>query len=114
MGNKFGMTNFGTKCYNNQFENVYRRMFMGTIGSVSFLFFFILEVQKKQKICSFDFFQHRFLAQDGRNDTKVSVSLTYDFLVRYLFATSGLRPFRLTLNQSTESLQVSSPFKFQP
>ena len=110
MGNKFGMTNFGTKCYNNQFENVYRRMFMGTIGSVSFQFF-ILEVQKKQKICSFDFFQHRFLAQDGRNDTKASVSLTYDFLVRYLFATLGLR---LALNQSTDSLQVSSPFKFQP
>ena len=35
MGNKFGMTNFGTKCYNNQFDNVYRRMFMGTLGGVS-------------------------------------------------------------------------------
>ena len=110
MGNKFGMTNFGTKCYNNQFENVYRRMFMGTIGSVSF-YCFIFQSAEKSKDLRIRFFQRRFLAQDGRNDTKASVSWTYDFLVRYLFATLGLR---LALNQSTDSLQVSSPFKFQP
>lgn len=46
MGNKFGMTNFGTKCYNNQFENVYRRMFMGTIGSVSFYRFIFQSAEK--------------------------------------------------------------------
>ena len=60
MGNKFGMTNFGTKCYNNQFTNVYRRMFMGTLGSVSFYFFLFLEEQKKHKIGLF--FRQSFLS----------------------------------------------------